>query len=74
MVSWPDDANHRRSDSARAHLICRLFWARRVAFFRDGDRVYRTYFINWRGHEAIGTLWSYLDMRARASGGMGGLA
>jgi predicted dithiol-disulfide oxidoreductase (DUF899 family) len=31
-------------------------------FLRDDDnRVYRTYFINWRGDEAMGTLWSYLD-------------
>ena len=31
-------------------------------FFRDGERVYRTYFVNWRGDEAMGTLWSYLDI------------
>jgi predicted dithiol-disulfide oxidoreductase (DUF899 family) len=31
-------------------------------FFRDGDRVLRTYFINWRGDEAMGTVWSYLDI------------
>jgi predicted dithiol-disulfide oxidoreductase (DUF899 family) len=34
------------------------------AFIHDGGRVYRTYFINWRGDEAIGTTWSYLDMTA----------
>jgi predicted dithiol-disulfide oxidoreductase (DUF899 family) len=34
------------------------------AFIRDGERVYRTYFINWRGDEVIGTTWSYLDMTA----------
>ena len=28
---------------------------------RDGEKVYRTYFINWRGDEAMGTVWSYLD-------------
>jgi predicted dithiol-disulfide oxidoreductase (DUF899 family) len=32
------------------------------AFFRDGDRVYRTYFLNNRGDEALGSTWSYLDM------------
>jgi predicted dithiol-disulfide oxidoreductase (DUF899 family) len=32
------------------------------AFIHDGDQVYRTYFINWRGDEAMGTTWSYLDM------------
>jgi predicted dithiol-disulfide oxidoreductase (DUF899 family) len=31
-------------------------------FFRDGDRVFRTYFRNWRGDEAMGTTWSYLDI------------
>src|SRR6516164_8690163 len=34
------------------------------AFIRDGDRVFRTYFINNRGDEAIGSIWSYLDMAA----------
>jgi predicted dithiol-disulfide oxidoreductase (DUF899 family) len=34
------------------------------AFIRDGARIYRTYFINWRGDEAMGTIWSYLDMTA----------
>jgi predicted dithiol-disulfide oxidoreductase (DUF899 family) len=31
------------------------------AFFRDGDDVYRTYFTSWRGLEAIGPVWSFLD-------------
>lgn len=30
-------------------------------FLRDGDRVFRTYFTNNRGGEAIGTVWSLLD-------------
>jgi predicted dithiol-disulfide oxidoreductase (DUF899 family) len=34
------------------------------AFIRDGERVFRTYFINSRGDEAMGTVWSYLDMTA----------
>jgi len=34
------------------------------AFIRDGDRVFRTYFINYRGDESMGTVWSYLDMTA----------
>ena len=33
-------------------------------FFRDGDRVYRTYFINNRGDEAMGGTWAYLDVTA----------
>jgi len=39
-------------------------WHGHNAFIRDGDRVYRTYMINSRGDEAIGTVWSYLDMTA----------
>jgi len=39
-------------------------WHGTNAFVRDGDRVYRTYFINNRGDEALGTTWSYLDMTA----------
>jgi predicted dithiol-disulfide oxidoreductase (DUF899 family) len=31
-------------------------------FIRDGGRVYRTYFINARGDEAMGSTWSYLDI------------
>ena len=31
-------------------------------FFRDGERVFRTYFTNNRGDEAMGTTWSYLDI------------
>ncbi|HEX5208972.1 MAG TPA: DUF899 domain-containing protein [Steroidobacteraceae bacterium] len=31
-------------------------------FFRDGGQVFRTYFVNWRGDEAMGTVWSYLDI------------
>ena len=33
-------------------------------FFRDGDRVFRTYFVNNRGDEALGSTWSYLDLTA----------
>ena len=34
------------------------------AFIRDGEQVFLTYFINGRGDEAMGTVWSYLDMTA----------
>ncbi|MGH2955946.1 MAG: DUF899 domain-containing protein, partial [Solirubrobacterales bacterium] len=37
-------------------------WHGHNAFIRDGDRVFRTYFIDSRGDEAIGTTWSYMDM------------
>ena len=39
-------------------------WHGTNAFIRDGDRVFRTYFINNRGDEAIGGTWSYLDITA----------
>jgi predicted dithiol-disulfide oxidoreductase (DUF899 family) len=39
-------------------------WHGHNAFIRDGNRIFRTYFINARGDEAIGTTWSYLDMTA----------
>jgi predicted dithiol-disulfide oxidoreductase (DUF899 family) len=36
-------------------------WHGHNVFFRDGDRIFRTYFIDSRGDEAMGTVWSYLD-------------
>lgn len=37
-------------------------WHGHNVFIRDGERIFRTYLINSRGDEAIGTIWSYLDM------------
>jgi predicted dithiol-disulfide oxidoreductase (DUF899 family) len=37
-------------------------WHGTNVFFRDGDRVYRTYFVNNRGDEAMGGTWAYLDI------------
>ncbi|HEX4183532.1 MAG TPA: DUF899 domain-containing protein [Caulobacteraceae bacterium] len=37
-------------------------WHGTNVFFRNGDRVFRTYFINSRGDEAMGSTWSYLDI------------
>jgi predicted dithiol-disulfide oxidoreductase (DUF899 family) len=39
-------------------------WHGTNAFLRDGDRVFRTYFVNSRGDEAMGSTWSYLDITA----------
>lgn len=39
-------------------------WHGTNAFYRDGDRVFRTYFLNNRGDEALGGTWSYLDVTA----------
>jgi predicted dithiol-disulfide oxidoreductase (DUF899 family) len=39
-------------------------WHGHNAFIHDGEKVFRTYFINSRGDEAMGTVWSFLDMTA----------
>jgi predicted dithiol-disulfide oxidoreductase (DUF899 family) len=40
-------------------------WHGTNAFFRDDDdRIFRTYFVNSRGDEAMGGTWSYLDITA----------
>jgi predicted dithiol-disulfide oxidoreductase (DUF899 family) len=39
-------------------------WHGTNAFIRDDDQVYRTYFVNNRGDEALGSTWSYLDITA----------
>ena len=39
-------------------------WHGTNAFLRDDDRIFRTYFINSRGDEAMGSTWSYLDITA----------
>ena len=39
-------------------------WHGTNAFLRDGDRVYRTYFVNARGDEQMGGTWNYLDITA----------
>jgi predicted dithiol-disulfide oxidoreductase (DUF899 family) len=39
-------------------------WHGTNAFLRDGDDIFRTYFIDARGDEAMGTTWAYLDITA----------
>src|SRR5689334_21264893 len=39
-------------------------WHGTNAFIRDGDRIFRTYFVANRGDEAMGSTWSYLDLTA----------
>ncbi|HEX4753838.1 MAG TPA: DUF899 domain-containing protein [Solirubrobacterales bacterium] len=39
-------------------------WHGTNAFLRDGWDVFRTYFVNSRGDEALGSTWSYLDITA----------
>ena len=39
-------------------------WHGTNAFIREGKRIFRSYFINNRGDEAMGSTWSYLDLTA----------
>jgi len=39
-------------------------WHGTNAFIREGDQVFRTYFVNERGDEAMGSTWTYLDITA----------
>ena len=39
-------------------------WHGTNAFIREGEQVFRTYLINSRGDEAMGSTWAYLDMTA----------
>ena len=40
-------------------------WHGTNAFFRDdGEQIFRTYFVDKRGDEALGSAWSYLDITA----------
>ena len=39
-------------------------WHGTNAFLREGDEIYRTYFIDARGDEAMGSTWNYLDITA----------
>ena len=39
-------------------------WHGTNVFFRDGDEIFRTYFVDARGDEALGSTFSYLDITA----------
>jgi predicted dithiol-disulfide oxidoreductase (DUF899 family) len=39
-------------------------WHGTNAFIRDGEKIFRTYFVNSRGDEAMGSTWAYLDISA----------
>ncbi len=39
-------------------------WHGTNAFIREGDRIFRTYFVQDRGDEQLGSTWSYLDITA----------
>ncbi|MBX4957244.1 DUF899 domain-containing protein [Rhizobium lentis] len=37
-------------------------WHGTNVFYRDGERIFRTYFVNNRGDEQMGGTWNYLDI------------
>ena len=37
-------------------------WHGTNVFYREGDRIFRTYFVNNRGDEQLGNTWNYLDI------------
>ena len=37
-------------------------WHGTNVFLRDGARIFRTYFVDNRGDEALGSTWSYMDL------------
>jgi predicted dithiol-disulfide oxidoreductase (DUF899 family) len=39
-------------------------WHGTNAFIRDGERIFRTYFVDARGDEQMGNTWNYLDITA----------
>jgi predicted dithiol-disulfide oxidoreductase (DUF899 family) len=39
-------------------------WHGTNAFIREGEQIFRTYFVDKRGDEAMGSTWSYLDITA----------
>ena len=39
-------------------------WHGTNAFIREGDDIFRTYFVDSRGDEAMGSTWAYLDITA----------
>ena len=39
-------------------------WHGTNAFIREGDRIFRTYFVDSRGDEQMGSTWAYLDITA----------
>jgi predicted dithiol-disulfide oxidoreductase (DUF899 family) len=39
-------------------------WHGTNAFVREGDAIYRTYFVDARGDEQMGNTWNYLDITA----------
>jgi predicted dithiol-disulfide oxidoreductase (DUF899 family) len=63
MGWWPVIPWYTLTDDFDADFDVDL-WHGTNAFFRDGEKIFRTYFINNRGDEAMGSTWNYLDITA----------
>jgi predicted dithiol-disulfide oxidoreductase (DUF899 family) len=59
-VGWDFPWHALRDDFDADHDVAE--WHGTNVFLRDGDEVYRTYFIDARGDEAPGSTWSFLDI------------
>jgi predicted dithiol-disulfide oxidoreductase (DUF899 family) len=60
QITWyeiPDDSEFDSDFGVRD-------WHGTNAFIRDGDRIFRTYFLDGRGDEQMGNTWNYLDITA----------
>jgi predicted dithiol-disulfide oxidoreductase (DUF899 family) len=60
LIPWytiPDDSEFDSDFGVRD-------WHGTNAFIRDGDGIFRTYFIDGRGDEQMGNTWNYLDITA----------
>jgi predicted dithiol-disulfide oxidoreductase (DUF899 family) len=61
-MGWEHIPWHTITDSFDADFGVDEWHGHNVFIRDDSDRIYRTYFINNRGDEAIGTVWSFLDL------------
>ena len=61
---WPCHSFTPKSVSKLSVMVYHGIFQPIRAFIREGERVFRTYFINNRGDEAMGSTWSYLDLTA----------
>jgi predicted dithiol-disulfide oxidoreductase (DUF899 family) len=60
LIPWysiPDDSEFDSDFAVRD-------WHGTNAFIREGERIFRTYFIDVRGDEQMGSTWNYLDITA----------
>jgi predicted dithiol-disulfide oxidoreductase (DUF899 family) len=60
-IPWYSSANNDfNEDFGRTTAEGEIFGL--SVFLRDGDKIYRTYFTEWRGVEMLGTPWAFLDL------------